>query len=50
MEDALVEKDLSLISSWCPPIALFAKKYYNEINDLKCDKNHDFCFIGSNII
>ena len=43
MEDALFEanQDISLASS-CPPVALFAKKYYNEINELTCDKVHDW--------
>jgi hypothetical protein len=48
MEDALLEanQDISIASS-CPPVALFSKKYYTEINELTRDKVHDFCFIGS---
>lgn len=30
----------------CPPIAIFSKKYYNEINKLNHNKIYDFCFIG----
>jgi len=48
MEEALIEKNLNLDNvTWCPPIALFSKKYYDEINDLNHDKIYDFCFIGS---
>ena len=48
MEEALIENDLnSNDASWCPEIALFSKKYYNEINELNHSKIYDFCFIGS---
>ena len=48
MEDALIEKHLDLsLASWCPPIAIFSEKYYNEINELNHEKKYDFCFIGS---
>lgn len=30
-----------------PPVAIFSKKYYNEINQLNHDKIYDYCFIGS---
>jgi hypothetical protein len=48
MEEALIEKNLkSNGASWCPPIAVFSKKYYNEINELNHNKIYDYCFIGS---
>lgn len=48
MEEALIEKNLNPnIAVVNPPIALFSKKYYNEINELSHDKKYDFCFIGS---
>lgn len=58
MEEALKEKYsfdniengeqlFSLISTDCPPFALFSKKYYNEICELNHNKIYDFCFIGS---
>ena len=48
MEEALVEKQLqSHNATPCPTIALFSKKYYNEICELNHDKIYDFCFIGS---
>lgn len=48
MEDALAENMLDInYANWCPPIAIFSKKYYNEINELDCEKKYDFCFIGS---
>jgi hypothetical protein len=48
MEEALIEQNLNPNeSSFHPPIALFSKKYYNEINALNHDKIFDFCFIGS---
>jgi len=50
MREALEEKQIKIklqdISS-CPPIALFSKKYYNEICELNHTKIYDFCFIGS---
>ena len=48
MEEALLEKNLNPNeSTCCPDIALFSKKYCNEINELNHDKIYDFCFIGS---
>jgi hypothetical protein len=48
MEEALIEKNLeSHNATHCPPIALFSRKYYNEISELNHDKIYDFCFIGS---
>lgn len=48
MEEALLEKGLdSNTASNSPPYALFSKKYFNEINNLKHDKIYDYCFIGS---
>jgi hypothetical protein len=48
MEDALIEKNLDPSLASCrPPIAIFSKKYYNEINELNHEKKYDFCFIGS---
>lgn len=48
MEDALEEKQLDKnMAISAPPIALFSKRYYSEINELKHNKIYDFCFIGS---
>lgn len=48
MEEALIEKNIDPKKATpSPPIAIFSKKYYNEINDLNCEKIYDFCFIGS---
>jgi hypothetical protein len=48
MEEALTEKGLNTdTASWCPPFALFSKKYYTELNTLDHTKIHDFSFIGS---
>jgi hypothetical protein len=48
MIEALIEKNRNLVNlTWRPPIALFSKKYYDEINELNHDKIYDFCFIGS---
>lgn len=48
MEDALLEKNLNPNGATSyPTVALFSKKYYNEINELNHDKIYDFCFIGS---
>ena len=48
MEDALLEENLDIKDASCrPEIAIFSKKYYNEINELNHNKNYDFCFIGS---
>lgn len=30
-----------------PPLALFSKKYYNDINSISGEKKYDYCFIGS---
>jgi len=48
MEEAYIEKNLNHNNiDWCPPIAIFSQKYYNEINALNHNKIYDFCFIGS---
>ena len=48
MEEALIEKNLNInLAHWDPPIAIFSKKYYNEMNELNHTKIYDFCFIGS---
>jgi len=48
MEEALQEKGLDpKEASARPPIALFSKKYYNDMNELNHNKIYDFCFIGS---
>uniref|UniRef100_A0A6C0KRU3 Exostosin GT47 domain-containing protein n=1 Tax=viral metagenome TaxID=1070528 RepID=A0A6C0KRU3_9ZZZZ len=48
MEEALLEKNLPTCqANPNPPIALFSKKYYNDINELNHNKIHDYCFIGS---
>ena len=48
MEEALMENNLpSNNVSSNPKIALFSKKYYNQINELNHDKIYDYCFIGS---
>ena len=47
-EEALIEKNMDKTQSVNnPEFAIFSKKYYDEINDLKSDKIYDFCFIGS---
>jgi len=47
MEEAIKEKNIYKKCTPCPPIAIFSKKYYNEINKLNHNKIYDFCFIGS---
>jgi hypothetical protein len=48
MEEAIIEKQLENISATsCPPLAIFSKKYYNDINELNHQKKYDYCFIGS---
>ena len=48
MEEALIEKGLNPAdASFKPPIAIFSRQYYNDINGLNHEKKHDFCFIGS---
>jgi hypothetical protein len=47
MEDAFIEKGINENANNCPPIAIFSKKYYNEICELNHEKIYDFCFIGS---
>jgi len=45
MEEAIIEANLQI--NWSPPLALFSKKYYNDINELNHQKMFDYCFIGS---
>ena len=48
MEEALIENNKESINAVVnPPIALFSKKYYNEICELNNYKIYDLCFIGS---
>ena len=48
MEEALIEQNLhSEYATCCPSVALFSKKYYNEICELNHNKIYDFVFIGS---
>ena len=47
MEEALIEQGINQNATACPPIALFSKKYYNEICELNHNKIYDFCFMGS---
>jgi hypothetical protein len=48
MEEANMEANLKNINvNWCPPLAIFSKKYYNDINELNHQKIYDYCFIGS---
>lgn len=48
MEEALIENNLNPnIATWSPSIALFSRKYYNEINELNHNKIYDYIFIGS---
>jgi hypothetical protein len=47
MKEALIEKGINQKATFCPPIALFSKKYYYEICNLNHNKIYDFCFIGS---
>lgn len=48
MEDALIENDLDTeIATSNPHIAIFARKYYSDLQKLDYAKKYDFCFIGS---
>jgi len=48
MEEALIENNQDPgHASDRPDIAIFSKKYYNEINELDHTKKYDYCFIGS---
>ena len=48
MEEALIEINKQNITATnCPPLAIFSKKYYNDINELNHQKKYDYCFIGS---
>jgi hypothetical protein len=49
MEEAIIEKQLLQYNTpdWCPPIAIFSKKYYNDFIELNHQKKYDYCFIGS---
>jgi len=48
MEEAIIEKNLQNIwATHTPPLAIFSKKYYNDINELNHQKIYDYCFIGS---
>jgi hypothetical protein len=48
MQEALIEQNLNPANaSAAPPIALFSKKYYNDIQQLNHNKIYDYCFIGS---
>ena len=48
MEEAYIENNLNPLESISnPPIAIFSKKYYYEINKLTDVKIFDYCFIGS---
>jgi hypothetical protein len=48
MEEAIIENKLqNITATWSPPLAIFSKKYYNDMNELNHEKKYDFCFIGS---
>ena len=48
MEEALIENNVTNITATAsPPLAIFSKKYYNDINELNHQKKYDYCFIGS---
>ena len=48
LEEAISENNLKNIKvTNNPPIAIFSKKYYNDINELNHQKIYDYCFIGS---
>ena len=48
MQEAIIEKKIKNITpTSCPQLAIFSKKYYNDINELNHEKKHDYCFIGS---
>jgi len=48
MEEALEESKMEKERASCnPEVAIFSKKYYEEINKLNHEKIYDFCFIGS---
>lgn len=47
-EEAYAEMNMDISkASWRPAIAIFSKKYYNEIRALSNEKKYDYCFIGS---
>lgn len=46
-EEAMIEKKLKMNATACPSIAIFSKKYYDDINELNHTKKYDYCFIGS---
>jgi len=48
MEDALIESNVKdIMPSYKPNYALFAKKYIQELKQLRGEKKFDYCFIGS---
>jgi hypothetical protein len=47
MEEAIIENLQNIRATFCPPLAIFSKKYYNDINELNHYKKYDYCFIGS---
>jgi hypothetical protein len=48
MEDAFIEQNINPQNAVNnPPIAIFSRKYYNELNEFSHEKKYDFCFIGS---
>ena len=48
LEDACKENNDTITKiSPDPPIAIFSRSYYKDIQHLSKEKKHDFCFIGS---
>jgi hypothetical protein len=47
MEEAYKEINITVNSTDNPQIAIFSKKYYNDIKNLNNNKIYDYCFIGS---
>lgn len=48
MDEAYNEKNnKKYISTTCPNIAIFSKKYYTDIQNIENEKKYDYCFIGS---
>jgi predicted O-methyltransferase YrrM len=47
MQDALIESGISSGVSDRPNYALFAKKYIQQLKQLREEKKYDYCFIGS---
>ena len=51
MEEAIIEKELQDISANpCPQLAIFSKKYYNDIKEINYEKNMIFVLLDQLIL